>query len=260
MCLLLIAYDIHPAYRLVLAANRDEYYDRPTRPLSFWEDAPDILAGRDLKCQGTWLALTRTGRWGAITNFREQAMRDKDAPSRGHLVSNFNTGKMSPKKYLEHVKTIGKAYNGFNLLVGDRSGICYYSNRGNSIQEITSGIYGISNHLLDTPWPKVEKGKADLETLLANQSDIHPEDIFRLLGDRSNPSDKRLPDTGVGLSWERILSPLFITSDIYGTRSSAVILEERSGRVSFSERTYMPGASGPDGHETREYHFTTLML
>ncbi|MFC1829231.1 NRDE family protein [Thermodesulfobacteriota bacterium] len=256
MCLLLIAYDIHPDYRLVLAANRDEYYDRPTRPLSFWEDEPDILAGRDLKCQGTWLALTRTGRWGAITNFREQAMRDKDAPSRGHLVSDFNAGKMSPKRYLEHVKNIGEAYNGFNLLVGDRSGICYYTNRGNSVRQITAGIYGISNHLLDTSWPKVEKGKADLEALLVNQSDIHPEELLRLLEDRSTPSDEKLPDTGVGLGWERILSPLFITSDIYGTRSSSVILEKRSGEVTFWERTFIPGASGPDGQETRKYNFT----
>lgn len=255
MCLLLLSYDMHPDYRLVLAANRDEFYDRPTRPLSFWEDAPNILAGRDLKCHGTWLALTRKGRISAVTNFREQVVQKENAPSRGHLVSGFGAWKESPKKYLEHIETIGRAYNGFNLLAGDRSGIYYYSNRGKGIRKIAPGIYGVSNHLLDTPWPKVEKGKADLKALIAGKSDIHPEDIFSLLGDRSIPPDDRLPDTGVGIDWERILSPLFITSDIYGTRSSSVILEERSGKVTFWERTFIPTASGAEGRETRKYSF-----
>jgi uncharacterized protein with NRDE domain len=258
MCLLLLSYDMHPDYRLILAANRDEYYDRPTRPISFWEDAPNILAGRDLKCQGTWLALTRNGRIGAITNFREQAIQNKNAPSRGLLVSDFDSWQKSPKKYLEHIETIGHRYNGFNLLVGDRSDIYYYSNRGNCIQKITPGIYGVSNHLLDTPWPKVEKGKADLKALITGKSDIYPEDIFGLLVDISIPPDDRLPDTGVGIDWERILSPLFITSDIYGTRSSSIILEERSGKVTFWERTFLPGTSGPEGIETRKYSFMML--
>ena len=112
MCILLLSYQMHPDYPLILAANRDEYYDRPTRPLDYWDDAPDTLAGRDLKNQGTWLALTRTGRIASITNFREPALRNKNAPSRGLLVSNFSVGKESPKRYLEHVKTIGQRYNG----------------------------------------------------------------------------------------------------------------------------------------------------
>lgn len=246
---------MHPDYRLILAANRDEYYDRPTRPLSFWEDAPHILAGRDLKRNGTWLAFTLQGRFSAITNFREQAIQNEHAPSRGYLVSDFGAWRESPKKYLEHVETVGNQYNGFNLLVGDRSDIFYYSNRKNRIQKITPGIYGLSNHLLDTPWPKIEKGKANLKTLIADNSDIHPEDVFDLLGDRSIPPDDRLPDTGVGIEWERILSPLFITSDVYGTRSSSVILEGRSGKVAFWERTFTPGASGRESQETRKFDF-----
>ncbi|MFH2220127.1 MAG: NRDE family protein [Pseudomonadota bacterium] len=255
MCLLLLSYDMHPNYRLILAANRDEYYDRPAQPLSFWEDAPNILAGRDLKCQGTWLALTRNGRISAITNFREQVTQNEHAPSRGHLVSDFDAWKESPKKYLEHIESIGHRYNGFNLLAGDRADVYYYSNRGNGIRKFTPGVYGLSNHLLDTPWPKVEKGKADLNALITGKSDIHPEDVFRLLGDRSIPPDDRLPDTGVGIDWERILSPLFIASDIYGTRSSSVVLEDRSGKVTFWERSFIPAASGPEGQEARKYSF-----
>lgn len=253
MCLILLSYDMHPVYRMVLAANRDEFYNRPTEPLAFRDDAPDILAGRDLKHNGTWLGITRTGRIAAITNFREPAVRIANAPSRGFLVSDFLASKESPKSYLEHVKSMGHRYNGFNLLVGDMSGLLYYSNRGDSIQRIKPGMYGLSNHLLDTPWPKVEKGKADLGRLIVDKEKINPEDIFGILKDGSYPPDSTLPDTGVGYKWECILSSLFITSRFYGTHSSSIILMERNGKITFMERTFVSDGAVSFEPKTRKF-------
>lgn len=256
MCLILLSYDIHPVYRVVLAANRDEYYDRPTKPLAFWDDISDILAGRDLKRLGVWLGVTRTGRIAAITNYREPFLRLENAPSRGLLVSDFLSGMESPKHYLDNIKAIGHRYNGFNLFVGDRSGLFYYSNKGNTIQKLKPGLYGLSNHLLDTPWPKIEKGKAALGALLEGRDKIDLEDVFHILADRSNPPDDRLPDTGVDRDWERVLSPLFITSPSYGTRSSSVVVMESTGRVIFAERTFEPQQAELSENQTRIFNFT----
>jgi len=256
MCLILLSYDIHPVYRVVLAANRDEYYDRPTAPLAFWDDLSDILAGRDLKRSGVWLGVTRTGRIAAITNYREPFLQLENAPSRGLLVSNFLSGMESPKHYLDNIKTTGHRYNGFNLFVGDRSGLFYYSNKGNNIQKLKPGLYGLSNHLLDTPWPKIEKGKAALGALLEGGDKIDLEDVFHVLADRSYPPDDQLPDTGVDHDWERVLSPLFITSPSYGTRSSSVVVMERTGRVIFAERTFEPQQAESSENQTRIFNFT----
>ena len=246
---------MHPLYRLILAANRDEYYDRHTAPLAFWGDVPQILAGRDLRHNGTWLGITRSGRIAAITNFRDPVLQIADAPSRGFLVSDFLASKESPKSYLEHVKQIGHRYNGFNLFVGDKSELFYYSNRGNSIHRTKPGLYGVSNHLLDTPWPKVAKGKFNLKELLDKKEKINPEDIFNILKDGSFPPNNMLPDTGVGLGWERILSPLFITSRFYGTRSSSIVLMERSGRIKFWERTFISDGVVSREEKTRKFSF-----
>lgn len=268
MCLIFFSYDMHSDCQLLVAANRDEFYDRPTSPLGFWKDLPYILAGRDLKNSGTWMGITRTGRFAAITNFREHPVSHfqdgagEQPPSRGLLVSNFLAGKESPGTYLEHVRSTGHRYNGFNLLIGDSSGLFYYSNRKNYIQRLKPGLYGLSNHILDTPWPKVKKGKACLKTLLfscshgplPDQGDFF-EDIFHILGDRSRPPDDSLPDTGVGISWEKILSPLFVTSEIYGTRSSSILLMEKTGKTTFLERTFIPSKSGPVEHKTRRFNF-----
>ena len=255
MCLLLLAYDIHPVYRMVLAANRDEYYDRPTEPLSFWNDRPDILAGRDLKGKGVWLGINRNNRIAAITNYREPFLRLENAPSRGLLVSDFLAGTEAPQNYLNHIKTIGHGYNGFNLIVGDGSGLFYYSNMGNSIQKLKPGLFGLCNHLLDTPWPKIEKGKAALAALLAGKQPIEVEDVFSILSDRSYPPDNMLPDTGVGIGWERVLSALFITSPFYGTRSSSAVMLERTGRLTFAERTFEPASGEPSEGKTRIFSF-----
>lgn len=255
MCLILFSYDMHPVYRLVFAANRDEYYNRPTSPLSFQEDTPHILAGRDLKHNGTWLGVTRTGRLAAITNFRDPEFKIADPPSRGLLISNFLDSEESPENYLKQVKSTGYKYNGFNILVGDKSKLFYYSNKGNRIQKINQGLYGLSNALLDTPWPKVKKGKAYLKKLVEEKEKINPEDIFSILRDNSSPPDNLLPDTGAGLSWERILSPLFITSRFYGTRSSSIIFIERNGNVTFFERTFVANGEVTKEEKTRKFSF-----
>ncbi|MBW1644621.1 MAG: NRDE family protein, partial [Deltaproteobacteria bacterium] len=173
----------------------------------------------------------------------------------GLLVSDYLTGTKTPKIYLEHIKTIGHRYNGFNLLLGDSNGLYYYSNKMDKIKELKPGLYGLSNHLLDTPWPKVKKGKTALKKLLAGKKRINTEDIFDLLTDMTLPPDDRLPDTGIGLKWERILSPMFITSDIYGTRSSSIVLIDRSHETSFIERSFIPEESGSIKQKTRRFNF-----
>jgi uncharacterized protein with NRDE domain len=242
MCLILLAYDVHPEYRLVLAANRDEFYERSTLPMAFWEDHPDILAGRDLKGGGTWLGVSRSGRFSAITNYRESGGPKPDAPSRGHLVSGFLSGNNPPQTYLEAVSAVGQTYSGFNLIVGDALGLYYYSNRGPGIHRLEPGWYGLSNHLLNTPWPKVEKGIALLKSAVLDSDPVNMDSVFHLLKNGEVPPDDRLPDTGVGMEWERILSPMFIQSPGYGTRSSSVILIDRNEKTWVAEQTFIAGS------------------
>jgi len=252
MCLVLFAYKSHPLYSLVFAANRDEFYDRPTRSASFWKDAPDLLAGRDLKEGGTWFGVTRQGRFAALTNFRDPKSHRNQAPSRGWLVSSYLLGTVSPEEYLKELSAKAGDFNGFNLLAGDTGRLFYCSNRGMPCRELPPGVYGLSNHLLDTPWPKVEKGKSDLAGLIRPGGRLDPKEIMQILRDGSRPDDTLLPDTGVGLEWERILSSLFITSPIYGTRSSYVLLIENGGGVTFLEKTFN---GGPDPEETAHFQF-----
>lgn len=259
MCLILMSYDQHPVYQMVFAANRDEFYDRPTQPLTLWEDVPGVFAGRDLKSNGTWLGVTRAGRFAAITNYREPARHIPQAPSRGLLVSGFLTGSEAAQTYLQRIAARGYQYNGFNLLVGDESGLWYYSNRGNEILRLKPGLFGISNHLIDTAWPKVKKGKAGLQALLATQKRIHLKDLLKVLTDTSVPPDESLPQTGVGIQWERILSPAFISSSVYGTRSSSLLLIKRNGRIIFVERTFFPMENRSVRHETRKISFKKSM-
>jgi uncharacterized protein with NRDE domain len=237
MCLILFAYNAHPAYRLILAANRDEFYERPSTPADFWVRYPHILAGMDLKEKGTWLGVTTTGKFAAITNYRDPDSWKTDAPSRGKLVSRYLTGSYNPEKYLKSVSKKAHVYNGFNILLGDAEDLFVYSNRG-EIQKLSAGIYGLSNRLLDTPWPKVKRGKKLLEAALNKKGDDLEESLFALLADRRVPPDDELPQTGVGLEWERLLSPMFITSPVYGTRSSTILLIGKNRRVKFVEKVY----------------------
>jgi uncharacterized protein with NRDE domain len=251
MCLIFVAIDAHPNYRTVIAANRDEFYDRPTAPASFWTDAPELLAGRDLRAGGTWIGITRTGRIAALTNYRDPGPVKSDAPSRGKLVSDFLLGREDPVGYLERLSRIAHSYNGFSLIVGKTAEFYYYSNREEKIRTLCPGIHGLSNHLLDTPWPKVEKGKEVLGRFLAEEN-LSLERVLDMLLDRTVAMDESLPDTGVGLEWERILSPIFIMSATYGTRSSTIILVDRNGMATFTERSFDRGI---EGFPTVKYSF-----
>ena len=244
MCLLLFAYDHHPAYRLVLAANRDEFYERPTAPADFWEDQSGLLAGRDLRCGGTWLGITRTGRLSALTNVRDSTRQMPDAPSRGALVARYLRDQDEPEDFLQHLTSKMDRYNGFNLIVGDAEALYYLSNRNGDVRALGPGLYGVSNHLLDTPWPKVERGKAALRERLGSPS-VDVEAVFDLLADEVSVPDQALPDTGVGLEWERVLAPAFIRTPSYGTRSSTVLLVDRRGQVTFVERSFAPDEAVP---------------
>jgi uncharacterized protein with NRDE domain len=252
MCLILLAIQRHPDYKLILAANRDEYYERPTEPPHFWENAPQLLAGRDKVAAGTWLGITRKGRIAAVTNYRDPASVKPDAPSRGRLVSDFLLSDLDSISYLDPIRRRKDRYNGFNLILGHREGLTWYSNRSDMAAPLPPGIYGLSNHLLDTPWPKVVRAKALFEETLSSGKDLDVESFFRLLKDQTVAPDGSLPRTGVPLEWERILSPIFITSPTYGTRSSTLILIDREDHVLFMDRTFN---SHPEPVSSSEFHF-----
>jgi uncharacterized protein with NRDE domain len=249
MCLVLLALDSHPDYSLILAANRDEFYDRPTAPAAFWDDAPTVLAGRDLKAGGTWLGIDGHGRFAAVTNYR-QGERESPAPrSRGLLVSDFLARDVGALEHVERVRSEAELYNGFNLIAGDPWGVFYFSNRQRRIRHLKPGVYGLSNHLLDTPWPKVATSKTALGQLLSNPAANLASELFALLSDRHRASDSTLPSTGVSREWESLLSSAFIASEDYGTRSSTVLLLERDGSTVFEERSF--GSGGVPAGETR---------
>lgn len=242
MCLILLAWRAHPDYPAVVAANRDEFFDRPTAAAQFWKEQPAVLAGRDLKAGGTWMGITRTGRFAALTNFREPERQRPDAPSRGDLVARFLVSDRHPRDYWQALPEPAEAYNGFNLICGNiGSELWHFSNRdAGEGKKLSPGIYGISNHLLDTPWPKVAHGKSALASSLGALPDETA--LFRLLGDESIHDDALLPRTGVNLQWERLLSAAFVRSPSYGTRSSTIILLDRLGHVSFDEQSYLAQA------------------
>ncbi len=229
MCLILFAYRSHPRYRLVVAANRDEFYARATAPLAYWKDSPELLAGRDLEAGGAWMGMTRSGRFAAVTNFRDPTRLRPGAPSRGELVSGYLQAELSPRHWLETLAPGARAYNGFNLLAGDRDNLWYFSNHDGPPRAVNPGVHGLSNHLLDSPWPKVEQGRRRLAEIITRDTEPDLEALFRILEDRHIPPDTSLPATGVGLAKERMLAPAFIESASYGTRSSSLLLiDDRS--------------------------------
>lgn len=246
VCLLLVAFRMHPAWRLVVAANRDELHSRATAPAGRWADHPDVLGGRDLEGGGTWLGVTRQGRLAALTNVREPGSMQRGPRSRGGLVRDFLLGTASPGEFLDALGPQGRDYPGFNLLVADGAELWHWSNRGPGPRRLESGLVGVSNAGLDTPWPKVVRGKTRLGELLA-EGQLDPplspaaeEEVMALLGDRSTPPDDALPDTGVGLERERLLAPAFILSPAYGTRSSTLLLVGHDGAVHLVERSFDP--------------------
>jgi uncharacterized protein with NRDE domain len=232
MCLIVFAWQVIPGTPLLVAANRDEYYARPSQAAHWWPDRPDIYAGRDLAGGGTWAGISRGGRFAALTNIRAPGAWRPDAPSRGHLVSDFLAGSLPAPDHVAALAADAAAYNGYNLLVGDADTLVWSSN-GNrddarNGRPLAPGIYGLSNAGLDTPWPKVVRTKAQFASLVCQGA---PSDAyFEMLGDTSQPGDRRLPDTGVGLEKERLLSAVLIESADYGTRVSTLIrIDDRQG-------------------------------
>ena len=248
MCLIAIAWQARSDLPLVIAANRDEWRDRPAKPAHWWPDRPELFAGRDLQAGGTWMGVTRTGRFAAVTNFRDPSDRRATARSRGTLVTAFLVGDETPLRFLSNLSASASEYNGFNLIVGDRASLLYFGSRDGQPRALEPGVHAISNHLMDEPWPKVVAARLDMDQALEERDPSGP--LFRFLSDASLPSDEDLPDTGVGIAWERRLGSALITGEDYGTRASTVLTMSDKGEITFEERTR--GAGGEVTGTVRE--------
>ena len=231
MCLLVLAHQSHPRYALILASNRDEFLDRPAVPAHFWPDSPGILAGRDQQARGTWMGISIAGRFAVITNYRDLRNPIKGSRSRGLLVWDKISGREDDGAH---------QYDGYNLISGEIGALRYQNNINGAEAALAPGIHGLSNHVLDTPWPKVRRALALFDPIL---SDHEPSvsDLFELLKDDKAAPDADLPDTGLGLERERALSPIFIRTPGYGTRVSTVVLVGHDGHVRFEERNHHTG-------------------
>jgi uncharacterized protein with NRDE domain len=239
VCLIIFAYKTHPDYDLILAANRDEQYKRPTRAAQFWQEYPDVLAGKDLSAGGTWLGINRQRHFAALTNYRDPSINRENPPTRGKIVLDYLVQKKKPEDYLIRLNEISGQYMGFNLLLGTPEVMFHYSNQQKKINRVEPGVHGLSNHLLDTPWPKVQQAKTGLLSLI-KQNEVSPESLFELLQNDQPASPEKLPNTGIPRELEKNLSPIFIKTELYGTRNSTVLLIGKNGTVSFEEHRFKP--------------------
>ncbi|MFW6157464.1 MAG: NRDE family protein [Balneolaceae bacterium] len=242
MCLIAFAYKTHPVYELVFAANRDEFYSRPTRPAKFWGTDPDMLAGKDLEAGGTWMGINTLGEFAAVTNFRDMSNVMNNVPTRGKLVTEYLIRPENTETYLQQIHKDAGRYNGFNLLAGTVDRLWYYSNAKRNITAVDPGIHGLSNHLLNTSWVKVERARQALATELKKEM-ITGEELFELLKDDRPAPDDALPDTGLTFEIEKAVSPVFIKTEKYGTRCSTILLIDKQGHVTFEERCYLSGTT-----------------
>ncbi len=238
MCLITFAYKAHTNYNLILIANRDEFYRRPTRAAAPWPEDADLIAGQDLEQGGTWLGIHRHGRLSAVTNYRDGTTLGTSAlRSRGHLTRDYLLSGKPSFEYSQRYAAQGALYGGFNLLMGDSHGLYYLSNRGRDPENLGPGVYGLSNALLDTPWPKLRQARDALASTL-NSATLDARQLVELLGKRSLPTDAELPDTGIGLDRERNLASCFIQLPEYGTRATTVILQDYQGNTHFHEQSF----------------------
>jgi uncharacterized protein with NRDE domain len=252
MCLILFAARAHPRYPLIVAANRDEAYRRPTADAAFWPDQPHIYGGRDLEQGGTWLGVAQNGRFAAVTNYRLGRPRAASTRSRGELTRDYLAGNEDARTYLKAISARARDYNGFSLIAGNLDRLYFFSNHGAGIEAIAPGVHGLSNHLLDEPWPKVKQGVAVLGALLGASEDDLTRRLFDVLADRTPAPVELLPATGIGMERERDLSSSFIAGETYGTRASTVLLVGADGEALFRERSY--GARGaPLGQSERRF-------
>jgi uncharacterized protein with NRDE domain len=247
MCTVIFSYQQHEEWPLIIAANRDEFYERPTRTMHWWKDNDDILAGLDLKLNGTWFGIHKNGRIATITNHRSFPLLE-NTPSRGDLVRNFLEGTMSTEKYFETLQETGEAYNGFNLLFGEVNNLWYYSNKisdksteeeRSNLGEVNPGFHGLSNALLNSSWPKVDNAKNTFSTLFKAPEKLTESLVFDNLKNKHRYKEG-LPNTGIGQEKEHVLSSLFIETEGYGTRSSWFLRVSKDGQVEVAEQAYMP--------------------
>lgn len=257
MCLAIIATNVLHYWPLIIVANRDELHSRPTLAASPWSDAAHILGGRDLSAGGTWLGMTAHGRLALLTNYREPGMHNPQAPSRGQLTDEFLREEVLAQHYAEKLRDRGLEYNGFNLLLVDRTGLWYCSNRGHngensraqvSALPIKPGVVGISNASLDSPWPKLTRTKQAVHEHLAqkNLTQPIPERLFEIMQDTRSASVEELTDTGVGPEREKLLGSPFIKNERYGTRCTTLIMQRADGMVRFHEKRF-DAMGRPDG-------------
>ena len=252
MCLILIAHQYTDQTPLLVLANRDEFYDRPTAAAAPWDECGELIAGRDLVSGGSWFG-TRGLRWASVTNFRESMKNHHSHRSRGWLVRDYLLSNDPPQEFLLKIAGQVPEYAGFNLLLGNGKELWYCSNRGRAAQRVEPGIYGLSNHLLDTPWPKVKRGKDALRKLMKH-AQIDLDEAFTILADTSLAADADLPDTGIPLAWERALSAAFISTKDYGTRCSTLLMRSASNSHLFAERRF---AASPGSWEESTFSWTT---
>ena len=250
MCLIIFAIDTHPEFPLIVAANRDEFYARETLPMHRWDQPEGMIAGKDVSGGGTWLGISEKQGIAMLTNFRDPHNINPHAPSRGQLVSGyFDTSRGAPE-YLHTVSEEGDRYNGFNLICGNRNGYFYYGNYGSGVHALPSGVHGLSNALINDPWPKVIRGKERLTGLIA-EGTKDPAPYLDMMLDVEVADDASLPKTGVDKDLERKLSPMFITSPDYGSRSTTVVMVDGNGDVTVVERTFQQGVPADKEREFR---------
>jgi uncharacterized protein with NRDE domain len=256
MCLIVIAHQTNVNYPFVLAANRDEFFSRPTMEANFWADdanaLPNILGGRDLVQGGTWLGITRDRRFAAVTNIRNPDAPQAMPKSRGELTRGFLEGNQSPAMYLNSLKSSLNQFAGFNLLLGDAEEVFYLNNTQSTITKLEPGIYGLSNGVLDSAWPKLQRAKRDLGNAMAGESELQTDTLLNFMNNRDRAADENLPDTGVPLEQERILSSAFIQNPErkYGTRCSTAIIYGANNKIKFSEQNY-----DEQGQESSKHFF-----
>lgn len=243
MCLITFAYRSHPEYSFILLANRDEFYQRPTLDMAYWQDSPEILAGRDLEQGGTWLGINKHGNFATVTNYRDGRKRDNHVRSRGHLTRDYLSRRTHAQDFLHTLEAEQDTFGAFNLLLGDRHGLHYLSNRGAAAQTLSPGIYGLSNALLNSPWPKLLKVRDGLRAHMKS-SNINTNHLIELMQDSGEAHDHLLPDTGISHDWERRLSACFIQSPEYGTRATTLLMQKPDGHTYVREQTYEPQGSG----------------
>lgn len=245
MCLIVFSYKQYDEYPFVLAANRDESYTRPTEAAHEWQTSPKILAGKDLKAGGTWLGISKNGRFAALTNHRQMDDIKEDTISRGIIVKDFLLSDGNPREYLSELQHNGHKFNGFNLIAGTFEDLFYMSNKKEGIFKVQPGNHALSNAFLNTPWPKTEESSQALEKVL-NEGEPDEEKLFKLLlNDQRYPIEK-LPDTGLPKDMEKAVSSVFIETENYGTRSSTLVIVDKSMKMRFAEKTYIPGSKEVD--------------